>query len=114
MRFCRGILFLICLLIAIPCQAQIKLYRYFDKVSLDERGVSYSDKDGNPPVSNPDWNIEEIPENKKEHYMNIHNTQIKQKQQDVENALKDKKNKAKAKLASQGFTQDEIDGIVRN
>src|SRR3990167_10925264 len=63
-----GILFLICLTFAVPCSAQVKLYRYFDKVLGDERGISYSDKDGNP-QNNPEWNYEEISEDKKEFYI---------------------------------------------
>lgn len=101
------------MMFVIPVHAEVVLYRYFDKLSGEERGISYSDKDGNAPINNPDWNVEIIPESKKEFYVNLYNVQIKQKQQQADNELKQKKNKAKAKLASQGFTQDEIDGIVR-
>ena len=107
----KFLIILICLFLATSVFAEVKLYRYSDIATGEERGVCYSDKDGNSSITNPNWNSEVIPENKKEHYIAIHNVQMKQKQQQDEQALKDKKDKAKAKLTVQGFTADEIKGI---
>ena len=78
MRLIKGLIFLVCLLVAMPLHAQVKLYRYFDKSSGEERGVSYSDKDGNP-RNNSEWDYEEISEDKKEFYIKKQEQEIKSK-----------------------------------
>lgn len=109
----RIVIIMLSLFLATSCLAEVKLWRFTDKISGEERGISYSDKNGNPPINNSDWNAEEISENEKEHYANFYRQQLKDKQNQVESALKDKKNKAKLKLKTQGFTDDEIGGIMR-
>ena len=87
-----------------------KLFRYTDKLTGEERGILYNKEDV---IQNPDWNCEEIEEKDKASYISEHQKQIEKKQKEIEKEVKEKNDKARAKLASQGFTQDEIDGIMR-
>jgi hypothetical protein len=56
------------MLIAFPSFAEVKLYRYVDKVTNKEAGICYSDKDGNP-INNPNWDAYEIQESEKQTYI---------------------------------------------
>jgi len=46
------------------------LWRYTDKITGEERGICYSDKDGNPQV-NKDWNVIEITEGEQQQYIDL-------------------------------------------
>jgi len=60
------------------CFAEVKLFRYVDKISGDEQGICYSDKDGNP-QANPSWNAIEISEKDKQKYIDLKISQYKSK-----------------------------------
>ena len=107
------LIIILSLFLATSVFAETKLYHYTDKLTGDEKGVCYSGRDGTPAITNPDWNMEEIAEKDKEHYIKLQEKQLKQKQQDAENILNQKKNKAKLKLKTLGLTDEEIEGIIR-
>lgn len=104
--------FLILVLMTQVCFAAPVLYRYTDKITGDEMGVCYSGEDGTPAITNPDWNMEIIPEKQKQHYINEQRKQQKAKEKAVKDALKAKKKDIKDKLKAQGLTQEEVDILV--
>lgn len=55
--------------LVLPCSAEVKLYRYFDKVTGEEKGICYSDKDGNPQKNGLE--VVEIAEKDKEYYIGL-------------------------------------------
>jgi hypothetical protein len=107
----RILVILLILMIASPCYAKVVLYRYTDKATGDEMGICYG-HEGNPPVTNPDWDVEVIDETLKKHYMTEHRRQIDKKIKDIKDKLKEKKDKAKLKLKDLGFKDDEIEVII--
>ena len=94
------------------CFAAPVLHRYTDKATGDERGVCYSDKDGNAAISNPDWDVEVIPESRKHHYMVEQRKQIKAQLKAEKDALKAKRKDIKNKLKGLGLSQSEVDTLV--
>lgn len=92
--------------------ADVKLIRYTDKVSGDEMGVCYSDKDGNPAITNPDWSMEEISEDKKQHYIDLQIKQIISKQKQIDQDHKKNKSDAKKKLKDMGLSEAEINSFI--
>ena len=107
----RIIIIALSLLIATSCYAEVQLYRYTDKITGDEAGISYSDKDGNP-MSNPNWIAEVITEDKKEHFIKEREKQIKAKQDAIDADLKSKRKGIKERLKSAGLTQQDVDLLV--
>lgn len=60
--------------VASNCFADVLLYRYIDKKTGNEAGVSYSDKNGNA-IKNDDWQSIEISEKDKKYYIDLKNAQ---------------------------------------
>jgi len=69
------IVIVLSLLVVANAYAEVKLFRYVDKLTGDEMGICYSDKDGNPQV-NKDWQAIEITENDKEAVIALQKAQI--------------------------------------
>ena len=93
--------------------AEVKLWHYTDKTTGDEMGVSYSDKDGNPPINNPDWNGDVIGEKDKDKYIKLQTKQHKDKQDAEHISLKTKRKIIKDKLkAGQSLSQADVDILV--
>ena len=66
----------------------VKLFRYTDKATGKECGISYSDKDGNG-IVNPGWDCVEIEEKDKQQYLdlqkkNLDDLQVSIKKSDLE------------------------------
>lgn len=105
------IIFLLVLIVvsfSVNCYADIKLWRYTDKLTGEERGLAYSENS----ASNPEWNSEVIPESKKKECMDLY-----KQQQDAKNSSyiseKDRKaKKCKNKLKDLGFDKEEIAAIL--
>lgn len=104
----RIIIIALSLLVATSCYAEVKLYRYTDKVSGDERGVAYSEV----PVSNPLWNAEAISEKDKQQYINKQKQQFDKVVSDAAKEKDRKSKKCKDKLKALGFDKDEINAIL--
>ena len=90
----------------------VVLFRYTDRLTGDERGINYSDKDGNSTVKNPDWLAREILEEDKPYYMDLHKQQIQGRKNQLRGNRELKKNKVRNKLKSLGFTEEEIEVII--
>lgn len=93
------------------CFGDVVLYHYIDKVTGGERGICYSDKDGNPAVTNSDWDMEIIDEKYKDYYVNLQRKQLEEKQEERKTEKTRKKDKTIKKLEQLGFTPDEIEGL---
>lgn len=96
------------LLVTASCYADGNLYRYTDKVTGDERGVSYSDQ----PIVNPQWNSEIITEKDKKKYIDKQNQQTEKINSDAAKKADRKKKKASNKLKQLGLDKDEVNAIL--
>lgn len=74
----KTIIIIVSLFLAVTVFADPKLYHYTDKATGEERGICYSDKDGNP-QDNPLWNHEEIFGDLKDYYIKLQREQIDSK-----------------------------------
>ncbi len=109
----RIIFLLLILSFALPCFADVVLHRYTNKITSDEEGVCFSDKDGNPAVLTPERNVEIIDESEKEYYVKEHQKQLKAKQKAIKDDLKAKKKIIKDKLkAGDPLSQQDVDLLV--
>lgn len=95
----------------VSASAEVVLYRYTDKATGEERGVCYSDKDGNS-IVNPLWIATVITEDKKEYFIKEHEKQIKAKQDAADAELKLKRKGIKERLKTAGLTQEDVDILV--
>lgn len=105
-------IFIVLLVMTNLCYGDILLFRYYDTATGEERGICYSDINGNSPISNPSWSIEIIKETQMDYYMDLHRKQLKDKQKAYDTNLKNKKKDIKDKLkaiAGISFTDEEID-----
>lgn len=107
------IITILIIFLTLPCVAEVKLFRYTDKATGDERGICYSDKDGNPAIVNPDWDMEIIEEKDKKTYIKLYNKQIQAKRNKVKKELKAKRKIIKDKLkAGTPLSQQDVDILV--
>ncbi len=106
------ILLIVFLLSLVPfvCNAEVVLHRYYE--GAEERGISYSDKDGNMAANNPAWSCEIIPEKDKEMYIALQKQQYRAKL-DADKALINKeKGTARTKLKASGLSDKEISVLL--
>ena len=104
---------IICLLLMTQiCSAQVVLHRYYDTITGEEQGISYSSKSGNPANNNPDWTVEVIDESQAEFYRKEHRKQINARLKAIKDDLKAKRKDIKTKLKALGLTQNEVDILV--
>lgn len=99
---------LILLLMTQTCFGAVVSYRYTDKATGEERGVCYSDENGNQPINNPDWNVETISEKDRAFYISKQKKQLDDKLK----AQKDIKKDIKTKLKALGLSQEEVDVLL--
>lgn len=109
-----GILVIIfCLLITTISYGEVVLHRYYNRITGDEEGYSYSGEDGRPAVLTPERNVTVIDESEKEFYANLHRQQMKAKVKVIKDAKKARKKIIKDKLkAGTPLDQQDVDILL--
>jgi len=97
----------------ILCNADVVLHRYTDKQTGKEMGISYSDLNGDPAISNPDWNVEIIVEKDKDKYIKLQEKQIEKHLKEMEKAREEKAKRVRTKLKELGIDQTDLDAIIK-